>query len=69
MRMDRFLRRTNSAEWHFKGHADDWDIALGEAAGLPSSQVDVFRDLGMTEEAITRYLWRWHFAAELSDLH
>jgi hypothetical protein len=57
------------AERHFKGHVDDWGMAFGEFAGLPSNQVDVFRDLGMSEEAITRYLWRWQFAAELSDLH
>src|ERR1700677_1175298 len=29
---------------------------------LPLRPVDVFRDLGMTEEAIASYLWRWHCA-------
>ena len=37
MRTDRFLHPRNSTEWYFKGHVDDWDIAFGEAAGLPSS--------------------------------
>ena len=47
-----FLHPKDGVEWHDKG--------LVDLARLPSRPVDVFRDLGMTEEMIARYLWRWH---------
>ena len=53
---------------HGKGRVEEWAFAFGDTARLPSRPVDVFRDLGMTEEMIARYLWRWHRAAGSATL-
>jgi hypothetical protein len=52
-----------SVEWdHDEGPIEEQRLARARASRLPSRPVDVFRDLGMTEEAIASYLWRWRCA-------
>jgi hypothetical protein len=52
-----------NVEWrHDEGPIEEQRLALQRASRLPSRPVDVFRDLGMTEEAIASYLWRWRCA-------
>jgi hypothetical protein len=54
---------TASVDWHHdEGPIEEQRLALQRASRLPSRPVDVFRDLGMTEEAIASYLWRWRCA-------
>ena len=62
MNTNGLLHPKSGVEWH-EGHVDDRGSASGDGARLPSRPVDVFRDLGMTDEMIARYLWRWHCAA------
>ena len=62
----------NSTEWtrleagveqhHGEASIDARSSALGEMSRRPLRPVDVFRDLGMTEENIARYLSRWRWA-------
>jgi hypothetical protein len=63
MNPDGYLHPKDGVEWHDKGHVDEWGLAFGDGARLPSRPVNVFRDLGMTDEMIARYRWRWHCAA------
>ena len=50
-------------EWHYdEGPIEEERLPPDRASRLPSRPVDVFRDLGMTEEAIASYLSRWHCA-------
>jgi hypothetical protein len=50
-------------EWHHdEGPIEEERLPLDRASRLLSRPVDVLRDLGMTEEVIASYLWRWHFA-------
>jgi hypothetical protein len=63
MNTDGFLHAKDGVECHDEGHADEWSLAFDGLARSPSRPVDVFRDLGMTEEMIARYLWRWHCPA------
>jgi hypothetical protein len=68
MRTDRLVRLKRGVEWHYEGYFDTSGLAFGDDARLPSRPVDVFRDLGMTDEAIARYVWRWNCAAESAIL-
>jgi hypothetical protein len=69
LRTERLLRLKPDVAWHHDEHIDALDLGWGDVARLPSRPVDVFRDLGMTEEIITRYVWRWNCAAESAILH
>jgi hypothetical protein len=60
---DGLLHPKVGVEWPDERHVDEGGLAFGDLARLPSRPVDVFRDLGMTEEMIDRYLWRWHCGA------
>jgi hypothetical protein len=52
----------NVESHHDEGPIEEQRLALQRASRLPSRPVYVFRDLGMTEEAIASYLWRWRCA-------
>ena len=63
MNTNGLLHPRSGVEWRHEGHVDERGLASGDGARFPIRPVDVFRDLGMTDEMIARYLWRWHFAA------
>ena len=47
------------------GQSEERDLALVEGAEgdkLPMRPIDILRDLGMTEDTIATYLWRWQWA-------
>ena len=68
MNTDGFLHPKDGVEGHDQGKVDEWGLAFGDIARLPLHPVAVFRDLGMTEEMIAGYLWRWHRAARSAIL-
>jgi hypothetical protein len=68
MNTDGFLHPKTGVQWHNEGQGDECGLAFGDLARLPSLSVDVFRDLGMTEEMIARYFWRWRCAARSAIL-
>jgi hypothetical protein len=52
-----------SVEWRGnEGHFEEQCLAPEQPSRFPLRPVDVFRDLGMTEEIISTYLWRWRCA-------
>jgi hypothetical protein len=68
LRTERFLRLKPDVAWQCDAHIDALRLVSGDVARLPSRPVDVFRDLGMTEETITTYVLRWNCAAESAIL-
>jgi hypothetical protein len=47
------------------GQSEERDLTLAEGAEgdkLPMRPIDILRDLGMSEDTIATYLWRWQWA-------
>ena len=44
------------------GQSEERDLTLAEGDKLPMRPIDILRDLGMTEDTIATYLWRWQWA-------
>jgi hypothetical protein len=41
---------------------EERDLTRAESDKLPMRPIDILRDLGMTEDTIATYLWRWQWA-------
>ena len=44
------------------GQSEERDLTRAEGDKLPMRPIDILRDLGMTEDTIATYLWRWQWA-------
>jgi hypothetical protein len=44
------------------GQSEERDLTRAESDKLPMRPIDILRDLGMTEDTIATYLWRWQWA-------
>jgi hypothetical protein len=68
MNMNGMIHPKAGVESRHEAHVDERGLSCGDGARRQIRPVDVFRDLGMTEEMIARYVWRWQFAAESAIL-
>jgi hypothetical protein len=44
------------------GQSEERDLTRAESDKLPMRPIDILRDLGMSEDTIATYLWRWQWA-------